>query len=133
MRLSTIRVNGMLAMAIGIALAGAVEVSAQIDLSGDWIFAVTTDTGTTYPEVTLVQDGETLTGHYSSEALGEADISGTLRGLEMTFSFTADLAGQLAPVEYTGTVDEDTGEISGLMDIAGGFLLGDFIATRADG
>lgn len=133
MRFSTNRISGLLATAIVIALVGAVEVSAQIDLSGDWIFAVTTDTGTTYPEVTLVQDGETLTGSYSSEALGEADISGTLRGSAMTFSFTADLGGQLAPVEYTGTVDEDTGEISGLMDIAGGLLLGDFIATRVDG
>ena len=54
-------------------------------------------------------------------------------GSEMTFSFSADLAGQIAPVVYTGTVDEDTGEITGEMDIAGGLLIGDFVATRADG
>ena len=133
MSFSTNRISGLLASAIVITLAGAVEVGAQIDLSGDWIFAVTTDTGTTYPEVTLVQDGATLTGSYSSEALGEADISGSVMGSEMTFSFSADLGGQIAPVVYTGTVDEDTGEITGEMDIAGGLLMGDFTATRADG
>ncbi len=127
-----IRISTMLATALVIALAGAVEASAQTDLSGDWIFAVTTDTGTTYPEVTLEQDGETLTGHYSSEALGEANLSGSLMGSEMTFSFSADLQGQLAPVVYTGTVGEN-GEITGTMDIAGGLLLGDFTATRSDG
>ncbi len=132
MKFNSIRAGGILATAIVITLAGAVEASAQTDLSGDWIFAVTTDTGTTYPEVTLEQDGETLTGHYSSEALGEADLSGSLMGSEMTFSFSADLQGQLAPVVYTGTVGEN-GEITGTMDIAGGLLLGDFTATRSDG
>ncbi len=132
MKFDSIRAGRMLATAIVITLAGAVEASAQTDLSGDWIFAVTTDTGTTYPEVTLEQDGETLTGRYSSEALGEADLSGSLMGSEMTFSFSADLGGQLAQVVYTGTVGEN-GEITGEMDIAGGLLLGDFTATRSDG
>ncbi len=132
MKLSTIRVNGMLAMAIVIALAGAVETSAQTDLSGDWVFAVTTDTGTTYPEVTLVQDGETLTGHYASEGLGEADFSGSVSGSEITFTFSVDVAGQLADVTYSGTIDEN-GEISGTMDIGGGLLTGTFTAVRSDG
>ena len=120
MKFSSIRLSGILVTAIAIAIAGAVEASAQTtDLTGAWIFSVTTDTGTTYPKVTLEQDGETLTGHYSSDALGEANPSGSLNGSEITFSFSADLLGQLAPVTYTGTVDED-GEISGTMNIAGG-------------
>ena len=47
MRFSIKRISGLLTTAIVIALAGAVEVSAQIDLSGEWSVAVTTDTGTT--------------------------------------------------------------------------------------
>ena len=133
MKFTSIRVGGMLATAIGIAIAGAVEASAQtVDLTGAWTFEVTTDTGITYPAVTLEQDGETLTGHYSSEALGEADLTGTLSGSEMTFMFDADLGGQLIDVTYSGTVDED-GEISGTMDIGGGLVLGTFTATRSDG
>ncbi len=124
----------MFASAIMIALAGAVEASAQTaDVAGAWTFTVTTAvSGVTYPEVTLEQDGETLTGHYSSEILGEADLTGTVNGSEITFAFSADALGELIEVIYSGTVDED-GEISGTMDLAGGFVTGTFTAVRSDG
>ncbi len=111
----------------------AVQADAQTaDVAGEWTFTVTTaESGVTTPSVTLEQDGETLTGHYSSENLGEADLTGTVSGSEFTFSFSADLLGQLIDVVYTGTLDEN-GEMSGTMDIAA-FILGTFTATRADG
>ena len=75
---STIRVRGTLATAIVIALAGAVEASAQTaDVAGAWILTVESDVGITNPTITFEQDGMTLTGHYSSENLGEADLTGT--------------------------------------------------------
>jgi hypothetical protein len=133
MKFPKTRLVGMVAAAMVIAIAGAVEASAQaVDLSGDWIFSVTTDTGVTMPEVTLVQDGGTLSGRYSSDALGQSPISGRVTGSEMRFEFSADLQGQLAPVEYAGTVNAD-GTISGTMDIAGGLLVGTFTATRVEG
>lgn len=132
MKFTSVRFGGMFAGAIVIALAGAVEASAQaVGLSGDWIFSVTTETGVTKPEVTLAQDGATLSGRYSSDALGQSSISGRVTGSEMTFSFSADLQGQLAPVVYTGTINQD-GTISGTMDIAGGLVMGTFTATRAE-
>ena len=133
MKFPKTRLVGMVAPAMVIAIAGAVEASAQaVDLSGDWIFSVTTDTGVTMPEVTLAQDGGTLSGRYSSDALGQSSISGRVTGSEMRFEFSADLQGQLAPVEYAGTVNAD-GTISGTMDIAGGLLVGTFTATRVEG
>ncbi len=130
MSLTNIRVTGLLLVAI--AMVGAPKVSAQaVDLSGPWIFTVTTDTGVTYPEVMLEQDGDRLTGNYSSDALGKSPVSGSMRGLEMTFSFSADLAGQLVPVVYAGTIEDDGG-IVGTMDIGGGLLLGTFTAARSD-
>ena len=132
MKFDSIRAGGMLATAIVITLAGAVGASAQTDLTGAWTFTVDSDAGITYPVVTMEQDGETLTGHYSSEGLGEADFSGSVTGSEMTFTFSADAGGQLIDVVYTGTIGEN-GEITGTMDIAGGLLLGDFTATRSDG
>ena len=73
MKFNTIRVNGMLATAIVIAIAGAVEASVQTaDVAGAWTFTEPPPTGTSTPAVRLKQDGETLTGHYSSENLGEA-------------------------------------------------------------
>ena len=134
MKSTSIRIGRILATVIVIAILAAVEAHAQTaDVAGEWTFTVTADlSGVTTPAVTLEQDGETLTGRYSSENLGEADLTGTVNGSEITFSFTADLLGQLAEVVYSGTLDEN-GEISGTMDIGGGFLTGTFTATRADG
>jgi len=134
MKFNIIRVHGMLAVAITIAIAGAVEASAQTaDVVGAWIFTVTTDaSGTTMPAVTLEQDGEKLTGRYSSGNLGEANLTGSVNGSEITFTFSADLLGQLAPVTYTGTVDEEA-EITGTMNIAGGLVTGTFTAVRSGG
>ena len=134
MKFGSIRLSRMLATAIVIAIAGAVEASAQAaQVAGAWTFTVTTAvTGITYPEVTLEQDGETLTGRYSSDALGQAPLSGRVRGSEITFTFSADAQGHLVDVTYSGTVDEG-GEISGTMDLAGGFVTGTFTAVRSDG
>ena len=134
MKFNTIRVHGMLAAAITIAIAGAVEASAQTaDVAGAWTFTVTTDaSGTTMPAVTLEQDGEKLTGRYSSDNLGLASLTGIVSGSEITFTFSADLLGQLAPVTYTGTVDEE-GEITGTMNIAGGLVTGTLTAVRSGG
>ncbi len=128
----TIRVGTMLATAFAIALAGAVNASAQTaNVAGAWILTVDSDAGITNPTVTFEQDGETLTGHYSSENLGENDLTGTVSGSEMTFTFAADLGGMVVDVTYTGTVDED-GMISGTLDL-GGFAGGTFTAVKTEG
>ena len=129
----TIPVGRMFTTAIAIALAGAVEASPQtVNLSGAWTFTVTTEaSGVTNPVVTLEQDGMTLTGHYSSAQLGENDLSGTVSGMEITFTFSADALGELVEVIYSGTVDED-GEISGTLDIGGGLVTGTFTAVRGE-
>ena len=125
-----IRISTMLATALVIALAGAVEASAQMSLSGAWTFTVDLDGSITYPAVTLVQDGETLTGHYSSEGLGENDITGTVSGSEITITFAADLGGMVIDVTYAGTIDED-GMISGTLDL-GGLAQGTFTAVKTE-
>ena len=132
MKFKTIRVSGMLATAIAIALAGAVEVSAQTaNVAGAWTLTVDSDQGITTPAVTLVQDGEALTGHYSSETLGENDLTGTVSGSDIRFTFTADLGGMDIEVIYSGTIDED-GMISGTLDIGPGFAGGTFTAVRKE-
>tara|TARA_B100000929_G_scaffold46081_2_gene32780 strand:+ start:94 stop:432 length:339 start_codon:yes stop_codon:yes gene_type:complete len=103
--------------------------SGQTNMTGSWILEVSSDQGITMPELTLVQEGMKLTGHYSSDALGENDITGMVDGGNVTVSFEADLQGQSAPVSYKGTVDEE-GVWSGTLDIAGGFLTGTFTAKK---
>jgi hypothetical protein len=118
------------ALAFG-AFAGAVVASAQagkVDVTGKWVFTVQTDAGTGTPTVTLKQDGEKLTGHYSSQTLGEADLTGTIKGQEIKFSFTADLQGNSVPVSYSATL-ESKDSMKGTIDI-GGLAQGTFTGKR---
>jgi hypothetical protein len=99
----------------------------KVDVSGVWMFTVQTDAGTSSPTVTLKQDGEKLTGHYSSEALGEADLTGSVKGKDLLFTFTANVQGTSFEVTYTGTI-EDNG-LKGTLDLAG-MAQGTFTAKR---
>ena len=129
MRLNHIRLAGSLVTAIAIMLAVTAQSSAQTNMTGAWTLEVSSDQGITMPELTLVQEGMKLTGHYSSDALGENDITGMVDGSNITISFDADLQGQSAPVTYRGTVDGE-GVWSGTLDIAGGLLTGTFKANK---
>jgi hypothetical protein len=100
--------------------------AAKIDLTGAWIFTVSVDgavSGT--PTVTFKQEGEKITGHYSSQTFGENDFTGTLKGMDLVFTFGSDAAGQ---VTYTGKV-ENNESIKGTADF-GGAASGTFEAAR---
>ena len=103
--------------------------AAKVDLSGAWAFETMTEAGPGTPAVTLKQDGEKLTGHYSSATLGDADLTGNVKGNEFTFSFNANLQGQSVPVTYKGTVESATA-LKGTLDVAGGVATGTFTAKK---
>lgn len=108
------------ALAIGLVvlLASAAAAQQKLNITGKWVFEVQTDAGTGTPTVTFKQDGEKVTGHYSSMTLGEADLTGSLKGNALTFNFNADLQGQAVPVTYTATV-ESAAAMKGKIDIGG--------------
>ena len=99
---------------------------AQTNVTGEWAFTVTTDQGSGNPTFTFKQDGEKLTGKYSG-TFGSADLTGTVKGNAIQFSFTADVQGQQAPITYKGTVEKNT--MKGTLDIAG-MVNGTFTATK---
>ncbi len=103
--------------------------AAKVTLTGAWAFETMTEAGPGTPAVTLTQDGEKLTGHYSSATLGEADLSGSVKGNEFTFTFNANLQGQSVPVTYKGTV-ESASSLKGTLDVAGGVATGTFTAKK---
>jgi hypothetical protein len=79
------------------------------DIAGAWAFQIEIGGGTTgTPTVTFKQDGEKVTGTYSSQVIGEHELSGTIKGNALTFSFSADFQGTAIQVTYSGTVDKDT-------------------------
>jgi hypothetical protein len=101
--------------------------SAQaVNVTGKWVFDVQTDQGSGTPTITMKQDGDKVTGHYSGQ-LGENDITGTVKGNQVTFSFSGDLQGQTFKVVYTGTVEKDT--MKGTVDL-GGVATGTFTGKK---
>ena len=107
------------AVALAVLIASVVSAQGQtLNITGKWIFEVQTDAGTGTPTVTIKQEGEKVSGHYSSQTLGEADFTGTLKGQALTFTFQADLQGTAVPVTYVATVDNSS-SMKGTIDIGG--------------
>jgi hypothetical protein len=77
---------------------------AKADVTGKWAFNVETAAGSGTPTITLKQDGEKLTGHYSGQ-LGEADLTGTAKGNDIEIKFTVDVQGNQLNCIYSGAVD----------------------------
>jgi hypothetical protein len=106
----------------------AAQDKARIDVTGKWTFQVTTSAGAGTPTVTFKQSGETLTGHYSSTNLGEADLTGTVKGRDIAFKFVGTVQGTSVDVSYTGTI-ESNDVMKGTLDIAG-LAQGTFTGSR---
>jgi hypothetical protein len=85
--------------------AGVLTAQDKVDISGKWVFDVQTSAGGGMPTVTFKQDGEKLTGHYSSMTFGEVDFTGSVKGRDIAFSFTANVADMQIPVNYSGTIE----------------------------
>ena len=124
---TVIRTAVILAVALLTSAQLGLEAGAQgANVTGEWAFTVTTDQGGGNPTITFKQDGEKLTGKYNGQ-LGAADLTGSVKGDAITFTFTVDVQGQQAPVTYKGTVEKNT--MKGSLDIAG-MVNGTFTATK---
>lgn len=132
MRLTRFRWSVVTVVAVALAAVGQVDrAEAQdVDLSGTWVFEVQTDAGNGTPTVTLVQEGDELTGQYSSDLLGEAELEGSVEGSEFTFSVQVEADGTPVTLTYEGSVESEE-ELSGTVDF-GGFGGGSFTARRED-
>jgi hypothetical protein len=91
-------------MSCALALAGA-------DISGTWSASVVLDAGSGTATFVLKQSGDTLSGSYSG-ALGEAKVTGTVKGDEVEWTFDNEDAGK---VTYKGKL-EATAKIKGTVE-----------------
>ena len=95
--------GAMMMVVLGLTAArGAAQ--AKIDVTGTWAFNVETSAGAGTPSMTFKQDGGKLTGHYTGQ-LGESDLTGTVKGADIIFTFTIDAQGTMIKATYTGTAD----------------------------
>lgn len=97
------------------------------DLTGEWVFDVQTDGGSGQPTLTFKQDGEKLTGKYKGQ-LGEADVTGTVSGKTLKFSFSGDAQGTAFTVTYDGEIESNSA-VKGTVDL-GGMASGTFTGKR---
>jgi len=89
-----------------------------LNMTGTWALEVDVAGAVSNPSLVIQQTGTTLTGRYTSEQLGQADVTGTVEGNTVTVTFDGDLGGQVFTVTYTGTVDAN-GVWSGTFDLSG--------------
>jgi len=125
---SRILLTAFVLMATSIGASIGLTAQAPANVTGKWLFTVETSAGSGMPTVTLKQEGETLTGHYSSEQLGEADLKGSVKGAAITFAFGTDVQGTHLDVTYSGTI-EGKDSMKGKVNL-GGLGEGTFTAKR---
>jgi hypothetical protein len=109
-------------------MAGGLRQDKPADVAGTWNITVDFGGGTAgTPTVTFKQDGEKLTGTYSSQVFGEQKVTGTIKGNAITFEFTGTIEGNSVKVTYNGTVDKST--MKGKVNL-GDAAEGTFTATK---
>jgi len=100
------------------ALATTATAAVLHDLTGRWMLAVVTDNGTGYPTLELKQEGDKVTGTYTSNAMGNRAITGTVRGDTLSFVLSASGAGEGVVLTYTARII-GTDSLNGTVDFAG--------------
>jgi hypothetical protein len=120
MRQAGIRMVVAAAAIVTALLAAGASMTAQekVDVTGAWAFEVQTENGTGTPQVTFKQDGEKLTGHYSSQMLGEAELTGTVKGQAIEFTVAASVQGMALELVFSGVL-EGKDAMKGKVSLAG--------------
>ena len=111
-------VTAAVIVAAFMAVPAAQTAPAKIDVTGIWAFEVQTENGTGTPQLTFKQEGEKLTGHYSSQFLGEAELSGTVKGQAIEFVVAANVQGNAIELSFVGTL-ESKDAMKGKVSFAG--------------
>jgi hypothetical protein len=96
----------MLKLICALALFASLALAA--DVSGTWQITVETSQGTGSPTVVFQQQGEKLTGTFTSQIFGEAKITGVVKGNAIEFGFEGEAGGQKIQVSYKGTIESAT-------------------------
>jgi hypothetical protein len=102
-----------------LSLAAVQEKAAAPTLTGKWTMTIEMASTTASPGLELVQDGEKITGTYTSNRYGKAAITGTLKGRALQFKFTLNAEGTEVVMTFRGEVAVDVQSIKGDADMGG--------------
>jgi hypothetical protein len=125
----SIRIAAAIALLLGSSsIAFAQGDTTKVNLTGNWSFTVVYEGGQGSPTVKLAQRGDSLTGKYISQAFGELDIKGSIKGSEFSFSMTTSAGGDPFTMTFTGAA-ESKDALKGAVEL-GGNGTGSFTARR---
>ena len=103
----TMKLKTGLGALLAIAAFTVAQLASAADVTGTWIMAVETGAGSGSPTFILVQKGEALSGSYKGQ-LGEAQVTGTVKGDEVTIEYKVEGQGGTLAVKYSGKTDGKT-------------------------
>ena len=115
--MNSMRAALIVALTMIAAISSANAQATKVDVTGKWAFNVETAAGSGTPTITFKQDSEKLTGKYAGQ-LGEADLTGTVKGQDIAFTFNVDAQGTMLNFKYTGTI-ENKDALKGKVEIVG--------------
>jgi hypothetical protein len=87
-------------------------------LTGKWAMAIDIQGTTATPSLELVQEGEKITGNYAGR-YGKFQLTGTLKGRALVFTFTMNAEGTEVLMTFKGEVAADFQSMKGEADMAG--------------
>lgn len=94
----------LLAASAAAVLLSTSAIAADANVAGEWDMVVESPAGTGTPHFSLKQAGTTISGTYKG-ALGEAPVSGSVKGNAVTIKFQVEAQGMEMEVSYVGTVE----------------------------
>lgn len=95
------------AFVVGFALIFTVPASAQTSVAGEWDAVFNTPGGPQPLKLILKVDGEKLTGT-AKRSRGDVPLTGTIKGEDITFSYTIEYNGNSLTLTFAGKVKGDS-------------------------
>ena len=93
--------------AFGLAFLGAASISAQTSVAGNWDATMSTPGGPVPVTLVFKVDGDKLSGT-AKRSRGDVPLTGTIKGEDITFSYTIDYNGNAVTISFTGKVKGDS-------------------------
>ena len=98
-------------------------------VAGIWNASVTTPNGGGNPTLTFAVKGDSVTGTVKRPTGEVVPLRGTIKGSDLTYTYTISSDGQAVPVTVKAKIKGDS--LSGTMDFASGAMTGQITAKRA--
>ncbi|MGB4704718.1 MAG: hypothetical protein WBI18_06560 [Candidatus Saccharicenans sp.] len=114
-----------------LATSGLLAVMAQVNVTGEWSFTITTPRGERTSDIKFVQEGEKLTVTMQGMRGGEITAEGTVKGNQIEWSVTRETPQGTFTMTYRGKI-EDANTITGEVEM-GNFGTATWKAVRKTG